>query len=143
MRVYQGMNRRLRDERIFASNQYIKVFRRQPFLRPEAEGGAESAKVRFVQQHTSLSASKTTGSYLEFCVVRHKSLEANTDTLDNTQKNSTHNSRVPSSLVTTTDSQRTTSEETSDNYSNQQLVKRTTSFSLNVQHEAIFRLQKE
>lgn len=56
-------------------------------------------------------------SHLELCVVRHHSLETNTDTLDNTQENSTHDGRVPGSLVTTTDSQRTTSEETSDNYS--------------------------
>ena len=57
-------------------------------------------------------------SHLELCVVRHHSLETNTDTLDNTQENRTHDGRVPGSLVTATDSQRTTSEETSDNCSN-------------------------
>lgn len=56
-------------------------------------------------------------SHLELGVVRHHSLETNTDTLDNTQENSAHDGRVPGSLVTTADSQRTTSEETSDNYS--------------------------
>lgn len=55
-------------------------------------------------------------TYLEFCVVRHHSLEPNTNTLNHTQEDGTHNGRVSGSLVTTTDSQSTTGKETSNDY---------------------------
>lgn len=55
-------------------------------------------------------------TYLEFCVVRHHSLEPNTNTLNHTQEDGTHDGRVPGSLVTTTDSQSTTGKETSNDY---------------------------
>lgn len=54
-------------------------------------------------------------TYLELCVIRHHTLETNTNTLDNTQEDGTHNSRVTGSLDTTTDSKGTTSEETGSN----------------------------
>ena len=56
-------------------------------------------------------------THLQLCVVRHHPLETNTDTLNDSQENGAHNGGVPRSLDTTTNSQRTTSEETSDDYS--------------------------
>jgi hypothetical protein len=52
---------------------------------------------------------------LEFCVVGHHSLESDTDTFDDGQEDGTHNSGVAGSLDTSSDSQRTTGEETGDN----------------------------
>jgi len=54
-------------------------------------------------------------SYLELGVVGHHTLEADTDTLNDSKENSTHNGRVTGGLETTSDSQSTTSEETGNN----------------------------
>jgi hypothetical protein len=60
-------------------------------------------------------AAKLKGAYLEFRVVSHHSLESNTDTLNDSQEHSAHDGRVTRSLHTTTDSKRTTGEETRNN----------------------------
>ena len=54
-------------------------------------------------------------AYIKLCVIGHHSLETNTDTLNDTQEDSTHDGRVTSSLNTTTNSQRATRQETSGN----------------------------
>lgn len=54
-------------------------------------------------------------SYLQLCVIGHHSLETNTDTLNDSQEDGAHDGGVTGSLDTTTDGQRATSEETSDN----------------------------
>lgn len=52
---------------------------------------------------------------LELGVIGHHALETDTNTLNDTQEDGTHNGGVTGGLDTTTNSQRTTSEETSDN----------------------------
>ena len=56
----------------------------------------------------------STSMMIRFCVVGHHSLETDTDTLNDSQEDSAHNSGVSGSLDTTTNGQSTTSEETSN-----------------------------
>lgn len=49
---------------------------------------------------------------LEFCVVGHHALETDADTFNDSQEDSTHDSGVAGGLDTTTDSERSTSQET-------------------------------
>ena len=52
--------------------------------------------------------------YLELCVIGHHALESNTNTLDDSKEDSTHDRGVSGSFNTTTDGEGTTGEETSD-----------------------------
>lgn len=58
---------------------------------------------------------KKESTYLELGVVSHHTLETDTNTLNDTKEDGAHNGRVTGGLDTTANSQRTTSEETSDN----------------------------
>jgi hypothetical protein len=49
-------------------------------------------------------------------LVGHHPLESNADALDNSQEDSAHDGTVSGSLVTTTDSQRSTSEKTGNDW---------------------------
>lgn len=53
-------------------------------------------------------------TYLELCVIGHHALESNTNTLDDSEEDGTHNSGVSGGLITTTDSEGATSKETSN-----------------------------
>jgi len=63
----------------------------------------------------SLVLRRRGGRELELSVVGHHTLEADTNTLNDTQEDSAHDGRVTGGLDTTTDSQSTTSEKTSNN----------------------------
>jgi hypothetical protein len=54
-------------------------------------------------------------SYLELGVIGHHTLETDTNTLDDSEEDGTHDGRVTGSLDTSTDSESTTSEETGNN----------------------------
>ena len=79
-------------------------------------GGGGSCFERLVSKHVLAKRinARAKSSYLELCVIGHHALEANTNTLDHSKEDGTHDSGVAGGLITTTDSEGTTGEETSD-----------------------------
>jgi hypothetical protein len=100
-----------------------EIQRGDVFMKTEIEGGfvghrRRDSIVRMLGREDlseSLLLRGRGGRELELCVVGHHTLETDTNTLNDTQEDGTHNGRVTGGLDTTTDSQGTTSEETSDN----------------------------